>query len=167
MAYLLVLVLMLVSVSESFHLEHLGRFEWQKSIRPGEGCPKKCHPERCPDVRQLQGCPAGLVRDQCGCCWECGNDEGQLCDPEPRSGSTFYGRCAEGLRCRAPRRNPTGEPRAICVCSKQEALCASDGKTYKNICQFRAAQHKQGKGQMLTMVHHGPCKSSEYLYNVL
>uniref|UniRef100_A0A8C1T452 Kazal-type serine peptidase inhibitor domain 2 n=1 Tax=Cyprinus carpio TaxID=7962 RepID=A0A8C1T452_CYPCA len=160
MAYLLVLlVLMLVSVSESFHLEHLGRFDWQKSIRPGEGCPKKCHPERCPDVRQLQGCPAGLVRDQCGCCWECGNGEGQLCDPEPRSGSTFYGRCAEGLRCRAPRRNPAGEPRAICVCSKQEALCASDGKTYKNICQFRAAQHKQGKGQMLTMVHHGPCKS--------
>ncbi|XP_077103512.1 kazal-type serine peptidase inhibitor domain 2 [Siphateles boraxobius] len=160
MVYSLVIqVLMLVSVSEAFHLENIGRFDWQKSLRPGEGCPKKCHPERCPDVRQLQGCPAGLVRDQCGCCWECGNDEGQLCDPESRSGSTFYGRCAEGLRCRAPRRNPTGEPRAVCVCSKQEALCASDGKTFKNICQFRAAQHKQGKGQTLTMVHHGPCKT--------
>ncbi|KTF75486.1 hypothetical protein cypCar_00047584 [Cyprinus carpio] len=35
MAYLLVvLVLMLVSGSESFHLEHLGRFDWQKSIQP-------------------------------------------------------------------------------------------------------------------------------------
>ncbi|XP_052006246.1 kazal-type serine peptidase inhibitor domain 2 [Xyrauchen texanus] len=153
------LVLMLVSVSVSYHLEHVGHFDWQKSIRPGEDCPKKCYPERCPDVRLLQGCPGGLVRDHCRCCWECGNGEGQLCDPELHTGSTFYGRCAEGLRCMAPHRYIAGEPRAICMCSKHKALCGSDGKTYKNVCDLRAAQHKQGKGHILTMVHHGPCKA--------
>ncbi|KAA0709712.1 Kazal-type serine protease inhibitor domain-containing protein 1 [Triplophysa tibetana] len=151
---LAMLVMMLASVSQSFRL---GRVDWQKSVLPGEGCPKKCHSERCPDLRQMQGCAGGLVRDQCGCCWECGNEEGQLCDPQPSS--TFYGRCAEGLRCRTSGKNAGGEPHTVCVCSKQEALCGSDGKTYNNLCQLRAAKHKQGKGQMLTMVHHGPCKA--------
>ncbi|XP_052011041.1 kazal-type serine protease inhibitor domain-containing protein 1-like [Xyrauchen texanus] len=137
---------MFASISDSYYLEHVDRFDWQKSIKPGEECPKKCHPEWCPDVRQLQG-------------WECGNGEGQLCDPEPQTRSTLYGHCAEGLRCRAPHRNKAGEPRAICVCTKQEAICGSNGKTYKNVCQLRVAQHKQSKGQMLTMVHHGPCKA--------
>ncbi|KAL0176335.1 hypothetical protein M9458_028665, partial [Cirrhinus mrigala] len=96
---------MLVSVSESFHLEHLGRFDWQKSIRPGEGCPKKCHPERCPDVRQLQGCPAGLVRDQCGAnCVTRNPDLGLL------STGAVLKVCAAELHAETPQVNP--EPSA-------------------------------------------------------
>ncbi|KAG9272566.1 kazal-type serine protease inhibitor domain-containing protein 1-like [Astyanax mexicanus] len=156
-----VLTLLLASLSEPLPLEHLRHLDWQRGMRPGERCPTKCQPEQCPDARLLQSCVSGQVRDPCGCCWECGNGEGQLCDPEPWSGSTFFGRCAEGLRCKASRKDTTGkeEPKPVCVCSKQEMLCGSDGKTYENVCQLRAAQRRLGERQKLTMAHHGPCKA--------
>lgn len=169
MPYLSVLIpLLLVSFAEplSLHLRHL---DWQRDIRSGQRCPAKCQREQCPDPRLLQSCQWGQVRDLCGCCWECGNGEGQLCDLEPRNGSTFFGQCAEGLRCKAPLRDPTmkADPKPVCVCTKQEILCGTDGKTYENICQLRATQRRLGEQKKVTVAHHGPCRASEYMFFVI
>ncbi|XP_058253917.1 kazal-type serine peptidase inhibitor domain 2 [Hemibagrus wyckioides] len=162
MPYLTVLIaLLLASFAEPLSLEHLRHLDWQRDIRSGQRCPAKCQREQCPDPRLLQSCLWGQVRDLCGCCWECGNGEGQLCDLEPRTGSTFFGQCAEGLRCKAPRRDPTmkADPKPVCVCTKQEILCGTDGKTYENICQLRAMQRRLGEQKKVTVAHHGPCRA--------
>ncbi|KAM7390979.1 hypothetical protein PAMP_021701 [Pampus punctatissimus] len=99
----------------------------------GPGC-GPCEPELCPETR---GCRAGLVRDSCGCCKECGNLEGQACDPGDRS--VFYGLCGTGLRCQAEPRPGRGayeseeEEEEVCVCEQQDAVCGSDGTTYMNV----------------------------------
>ncbi|XP_046705932.1 kazal-type serine peptidase inhibitor domain 2 [Silurus meridionalis] len=162
MPYLAVLLaLLLAPFSETLSLEHLRHLDWQRDMRPGQRCPAKCLREHCPDARLLQSCIWGQIRDLCGCCWECGNGEGQLCDPEPRTGSTFFGQCAEGLRCKVQRRDPTmkADPKPVCVCEKQEILCGTDGKTYENICQLRAVQRKLGEQRKVMIAHHGPCRA--------
>ncbi|KAG7999645.1 Kazal-type serine protease inhibitor domain-containing protein 1 [Nibea albiflora] len=118
-----------------------------------------CEPDLCPDNR---GCRAGLVLDSCGCCKECGNLEGQACDPGDRS--VFYGLCGTGLRCQADPRPAGGgggggeedEEEEVCVCEEQEAVCGTDGVTYMNMCQFREAAftktHLKTRGR-------GPCKT--------
>ncbi|XP_041917127.1 kazal-type serine peptidase inhibitor domain 2 [Alosa sapidissima] len=132
------------------------------------GCTQVCQPDLCPVAHLLQRCPAGRVRDACGCCWECGNAEGQFCDADPAAG--FYGRCAEGLRCRVPPRERARfltsaaeeeeTPKAVCVCAKHEVLCATDGKTYENKCQLRSAQRGLAQGESRpTVAHYGPCRS--------
>ncbi|XP_076877670.1 kazal-type serine peptidase inhibitor domain 2 [Brachyhypopomus gauderio] len=156
-----VLVLLLVSLSEPLPLEHLRHLDWQRGLRPGERCPAKCQAEQCPDARLLQSCASGLVRDPCGCCWECGNGEGQLCDPEPGTGRTFFGRCAQGLHCRVSRREAAtkDKPRPVCVCAEQETVCGTDGKTYENVCRLQAAQRRTGERQKTGVEHLGPCKA--------
>lgn len=112
-----------------------------------------CEKELCPENR---GCRAGLVLDSCGCCMECGNLEGQACDPGERS--LYYGLCGTGLRCRAGQGagGVEDEDEQVCVCEKQEAVCGSDGVTYMNMCQFReAAFSKPG----LRTQGEGPCKT--------
>lgn len=116
-----------------------------------------CEKELCPENR---GCRAGLVLDPCGCCLECGNLEGQACDPGERS--VYYGLCGTGLRCRAePRRaGPEGgvdeEDEQVCVCEQQEAVCGSDRVTYINMCQFREAAFSRPG---LRTEGEGPCKT--------
>ncbi|KAG9338169.1 hypothetical protein JZ751_027037, partial [Albula glossodonta] len=146
-------LLLLAQVTGAFP----GRLDWQRGAGQQGGC-GECRPEWCPAVGTR--CPAGRVRDACGCCWECGNGEGQLCDLDPSAG--FYGRCGEGLRCRAlPCCDPPGlaveSPQARCVCARQELLCGSDGKTYDNSCQLRAARYRLGEEDKLTVEHRGPC----------
>lgn len=115
-----------------------------------------CEPELCPETR---GCRAGLVLDSCGCCMECGNLEGQACDPGNHS--VFYGLCGVGMRCQADPR-PGGregeeeDEEEVCVCEEQEAVCGSDGVSYMNMCQYReAAFSKPG----LKIKGKGPCKT--------
>ncbi|KAM7415490.1 hypothetical protein PAMA_017817 [Pampus argenteus] len=116
-----------------------------------------CEPELCPETR---GCRAGLVQDSCGCCKECGNLEGQACDPGDRS--VFYGLCGTGLRCKADPRPGRGadegeeEEEEVCVCEQQDAVCGSDGTTYMNVCQFREAAFNRPE---LKTRGKGPCKT--------
>ncbi|XP_028270189.1 kazal-type serine peptidase inhibitor domain 3 [Parambassis ranga] len=118
-----------------------------------EGC-GPCEPELCPETR---GCRAGLVPDSCGCCKECGNLEGQACDPGERS--VFYGLCGTGLRCQADPRGAAGgeeDEEEVCVCEEQDAVCGSDGTTYMNMCRFREAA--SFKPQLKTSGR-GPCRT--------
>ncbi|XP_029019997.1 kazal-type serine protease inhibitor domain-containing protein 1-like [Betta splendens] len=122
------------------------------SSQGAHGC-GMCEPDLCPETR---GCRAGLVPDACGCCMECGNVEGQACDPGNRS--VYYGLCGTGLRCQADPRPAGGgedeEEEEVCVCDEQEAVCGSDGTTYMNMCQFREAAFS--KAQLRTRGR-GPC----------
>ncbi|XP_005403992.2 PREDICTED: kazal-type serine protease inhibitor domain-containing protein 1 [Chinchilla lanigera] len=131
------------------------RLGWQRLLAEGEAC-APCRPGACAAPR---GCLAGRVRDACGCCWECANLEGQLCDLDP--GAHFYGRCGEQLECRldagdALRRGEVPEPR--CACRSQRPLCGSDGRTYAQICRLREAARARPDAN-LTAAHPGPCEA--------
>lgn len=118
-----------------------------------------CEADLCPETR---GCRAGVVPDSCNCCQECGNLEGQACDPpggwSERSGA---GLCGAGLRCE---KDPAGggggeeeeEEEDVCVCEEQEAVCGSDGVTYFNMCQFREAAFSRPELQIRVG---GPCRT--------
>lgn len=170
----LALALLLALGVESVPVEFLQDINWLSNVAQRGGCPQLCHPELCPSAQLLQRCPAGRVRDACGCCWECGNAEGQFCDVDPATG--FYGRCGEGLRCRVPPRESSHflpgvdeeeTPKPICMCAKQEVLCATDGKTYENKCQLRNAQRGLAQGESRPVVaHYGPCRSSECILGI-
>ncbi|XP_069379287.1 kazal-type serine protease inhibitor domain-containing protein 1-like [Paralichthys olivaceus] len=121
---------------------------------PG-GC-DTCEPDLCPETR---GCRAGLVPDSCGCCQECGNLEGQACDPGNRS--VFYGLCGTGLRCQGEgggrgAGEDEDEDEQVCVCEHLEVVCGSDGRTYMNMCQFREEVSSRPE---LTTRGTGPCKT--------
>ncbi|XP_013878267.1 kazal-type serine protease inhibitor domain-containing protein 1 [Austrofundulus limnaeus] len=114
-----------------------------------------CEPDLCPESR---GCRAGLVPDSCGCCQECGNLEGQACDPGDRN--LFYGLCGTGLRCQADPgpAGPGGEDEEeVCVCEDQEPVCGTDGTTYLNMCQFREAAFSEPE---LRTRGRGPCRTA-------
>lgn len=128
---------------------------WLRLLAEGEGC-APCQPEECAAPR---GCLAGRVRDACGCCWECANLEGQLCDLDPSA--HFYGRCGEQLECRLDAGGDLsrGEvPEPLCVCSSQLPLCGSDGRTYSQICRLQEAARALPDAN-LTVAHPGPCES--------
>ncbi|XP_072771601.1 kazal-type serine protease inhibitor domain-containing protein 1-like [Nerophis lumbriciformis] len=117
-----------------------------------------CQADMCPETR---GCRAGLVPDPCGCCDECGNLEGQACDPGDRN--VYFGLCGTGLRCQLDP-HPAGgdeeeeeEEEQVCVCEEREPVCGSDGVTYANKCHFREVAfstpqlHTKGAGPCETV----------------
>lgn len=133
---------------------------WLRLLAEGEGC-APCRPEECAVPR---GCLAGRVRDACGCCWECANLEGQLCDLDPSA--NFYGRCGEQLECRLDAGGDLsrGEvPEPLCACRSQRPLCGSDGRTYAQICRLQEASRALPDAN-LTVVHPGPCESGTHTH---
>ncbi|XP_054854204.1 kazal-type serine protease inhibitor domain-containing protein 1-like [Eublepharis macularius] len=146
------LLVALMQLSQSFPVwYHRG---WLRLLREGDSC-GKCEPELC---SVPTNCHAGTVLDPCGCCPECGNLEGQICDLD--KSSNFYGHCGDNLECRLDAEDiKFGEiPEPQCVCTSQESVCGSDGKTYENICQFHEAYAE--KGTSGSVKHKGPCESA-------
>ncbi|KAM3910249.1 kazal-type serine protease inhibitor domain-containing protein 1-like [Leptodactylus fuscus] len=119
-----------------------------------ETCPV-CEESRCPSVPQP--CPAGRVRDYCGCCWECANVEGQRCDlPWQRH---HYGPCGGQLQCQVVAGHG---PEPQCVCPSQDSVCGTDRRTYKNICRLQeVAQTRRRK--VLSLAHTGACREAPIL----
>uniref|UniRef100_G1MSN5 Ovomucoid n=1 Tax=Meleagris gallopavo TaxID=9103 RepID=G1MSN5_MELGA len=144
-------LVVLVQVSQSFPaLYHRG---WWRLLKEGDSC-GKCDLALCSEPKD---CLAGTVVDHCGCCSECGNVEGQICDLD--QGNHFYGQCGDNLECRLDADEARfGEvPEPQCVCKSQESICGSDGKTYENICQFNKAYATK---RNISMKHKGPCESA-------
>lgn len=127
---------------------------WQRLLEEGNDCPP-CEAALCAVPR---GCGAGAVRDRCGCCWECGNVEGQLCDLDHTN--HFYGLCGDGLDCRLELAGLAhGEvPEPQCVCRHHLAVCGSDGSTYPQLCRFQQAANANQSAN-LTLAHQGPCEA--------
>ncbi|XP_056151333.1 kazal-type serine protease inhibitor domain-containing protein 1-like [Lampris incognitus] len=145
-----------VRAAQAVPPQHRG---WLRLWEEGEGC-GVCHRQLCPPVHD--GCPAGRVKDNCGCCEQCANAEGQQCDPD--GAQRFYGSCGEGLVCqrkmmRRGRRGDEGvDPEPTCVCRDKGPVCGSNGWTYPNPCQLREAASR-GRA-MLELSGHGPCYSA-------
>ncbi|KAJ6659204.1 hypothetical protein lerEdw1_019249 [Lerista edwardsae] len=142
-------VVALVEVCQTFPIWH--HRSWLRLLQEGDNC-GTCNSDLCSTPTD---CRAGTVLDSCGCCPECGNVEGQICDLD--KGSHFYGHCGDNLECWLDVEDITfGEiPEPQCVCKSPETVCGPEGKTYENICQFNEAY--AGKGRNISIKHEGPC----------
>ncbi|XP_043925026.1 kazal-type serine protease inhibitor domain-containing protein 1-like [Protopterus annectens] len=137
------------SATPRFH--HKG---WLRLLKEGEGC-GRCNRDFC---RKLTHCPAGVVLDECNCCPECGNVEGQICDLD--NSTYFYGRCGKNLVCRLDTEGVGSRqvPEPQCACRFPNSVCGSDGKTYDNICRFMELQARSKR--KAAVKHKGPCASA-------
>ncbi|KAM4709705.1 kazal-type serine protease inhibitor domain-containing protein 1-like [Discoglossus pictus] len=124
---------------------------WTKEAGWWFQCPP-CQEEKCPSVPQR--CPAGKVRNHCGCCWECANVEGQMCDLP--NGAPNFGTCGEGLQCQV---KPGHSEEPQCVCATQEAVCGTDRRTYRNMCRLQEAARTKRRVH-LGLAHKGPCQEA-------
>ncbi|XP_067833809.1 kazal-type serine protease inhibitor domain-containing protein 1-like [Heptranchias perlo] len=129
-----------------------------------------CQLELCPPTPP---CPAGTVLDLCSCCWQCTKAEGQPCQLGWLWVGAFHGLCGDNLECRLeeeeeeeddgihqdwqPEGNVERLPR--CICKYRQTLCASDNRTYENLCKLQAAL-VTGGNRDLTLVHEGHCKTA-------
>lgn len=126
--------------------------------------PKNCGPCKPDSCTRPVDCLAGMVYDFCGCCLVCGRIEGEKCDNDtlPLPYTHTYGYCGSQLECRLrDDLQPNDPAEAICVCTKTEVLCGSDGKTYSNACQLMEEAYRQRNG--LKAVSREPCKSEPWI----
>lgn len=128
---------------------------WSNEVEATHSC-VPCQEERCPPAPQR--CPAGRVKDRCGCCWECANVEGQMCDlPWMKH---HFGTCGEELICQV-KVGQSEEPQ--CVCPSKESVCGTDRRTYKNICRLQEAARTRLRTE-LKVKHTGPCQEGKSLW---
>uniref|UniRef100_A0A673B5K5 Serine protease HTRA2, mitochondrial n=1 Tax=Sphaeramia orbicularis TaxID=375764 RepID=A0A673B5K5_9TELE len=102
------------------------------AARPDK-CASRCDTSLCPSP----SCPGGYVPDRCNCCLVCSPAEG---DPCGRKNSLP---CGDGLECKplGPGRRRGGS-KGVCRCTSQQEVCASDGRTYGNVCKMKAASRR-------------------------
>ncbi|GAV00439.1 hypothetical protein RvY_11286 [Ramazzottius varieornatus] len=119
-------------------------------------CPP-CVKEECP--AEPTKCLAGVVRDSCGCCFVCGNLEGDRCDRDSNNGAPQYGPCGDNLQCR--NRADLPEKEAVCECTHQKMICGSNKETYENLCQLM--EDANDRGEKITIEREGPCKGDPWI----
>ncbi|KAJ8382293.1 hypothetical protein SKAU_G00030710 [Synaphobranchus kaupii] len=92
-----------------------------------------CNVSAC-DPLPTDGCEFGKVQDSCGCCWLCGAGLGEPCGGRGSSAK----RCAAGMECVKSDKAKKGKV-GVCVCKSDYEVCGTDGVTYKNGCDLKAA----------------------------
>lgn len=120
-------------------------------------CPEKCDKSQCAPIPA--DCLSGDVLDHCDCCPVCASGEG-----EPCGGAEDHG-CAEGMECVVPEgveMSATVRRRAkagVCVCASTEAVCGSDGVTYRNVCELKRVSSHATKLQQrpVIFIQRGAC----------
>lgn len=128
-----------------------------------------CKPAACPPLPP-RGCPLGETRDACGCCPECARAEGEPCG----GAGAGRGHCAQGMECVKSRKRRKGKAGAaaggagvsgVCVCKNRYPVCGSDGTTYANGCQLRAASLRaESRGEKaITQLSKGTCEQGGHL----
>ncbi|XP_072251186.1 insulin-like growth factor-binding protein 7 isoform X2 [Leuresthes tenuis] len=92
-----------------------------------------CDPAKCAAL-PAQGCPAGSLRDACGCCSVCAAAEGELCGGRRADAR----RCGSGLECvksNGDKKSKIG----VCACKTNYEVCGTDGTTYSSGCALKRA----------------------------
>lgn len=131
------------------------------------GCPEKCDKSLCAPIPA--DCLAGDTLDQCDCCPVCASGEGEPCGGGGGQGEP---ECAEGMECQVAdgvgytstvrRRGKAG----VCVCKSSDAVCGSDGVSYRNICDLKRVSNRAQKLQQppVIFIQRGACGKSRSLY---
>ncbi|XP_017293533.1 insulin-like growth factor-binding protein 7 [Kryptolebias marmoratus] len=124
-------------------------------LSAGPGC-GPCDPVLCAPL-PVQGCPAGSLRDSCGCCSVCAAADGELCGGR-RAGAR---RCGSGLEC-VRSRDDKKSKMGVCACKSNYEVCGTDGTTYKSGCALKTASlaaQKEGK-EPISVQNKGRCATA-------
>uniref|UniRef100_A0A3B4WGB1 Serine protease HTRA2, mitochondrial n=1 Tax=Seriola lalandi dorsalis TaxID=1841481 RepID=A0A3B4WGB1_SERLL len=121
------------------------------AVRPDK-CAPRCDVSLCPSP----SCPGGYLPDRCNCCLVCSPREGDPC------GRKNDLPCGDGLECKLLDAGKRRGSRGVCRCKMEHEVCGSDGKTYGNVCEMRAASRRaQQKGRPeVSQAHKGACSPS-------
>uniref|UniRef100_A0A3B4T7C8 HtrA serine peptidase 3a n=1 Tax=Seriola dumerili TaxID=41447 RepID=A0A3B4T7C8_SERDU len=116
-------------------------------------CAPRCDVSLCPSP----SCPGGYLPDRCNCCLVCSPREGDPC------GRKNDLPCGDGLECKLLDAGKRRGSRGVCRCKMEHEVCGSDGKTYGNVCEMRAASRRaQQKGRPeVSQAHKGACSPSD------